>query len=113
MQRQEPWLGVVEGLLVVEVNEVLATVVGTHGEALLREGSSLLDAPDFQDPVGIEGVDAAACLVADHVDDVVVLERWSSAQVHCLQALHCGNVELVELVLGVQHHDLREPVQGL
>lgn len=71
----------VEGLLIVEMNEVLAALVGADSQSLLWEGGVLFDAPDLEDPVGVESVDAAARLIADQVDDVVVLEGRPRAQV--------------------------------
>jgi hypothetical protein len=40
-------------MLVIKVNEILATFIGTNSQTLLWEGSILFDAPDFKNPVGI------------------------------------------------------------
>tara|TARA_B110000285_G_C14854999_1_gene481796 strand:- start:50 stop:349 length:300 start_codon:yes stop_codon:yes gene_type:complete len=95
------------------MDEVLASLVGAYSQTLLGEGSILLDAPDLEDPVRIQGVDAAACLVTHHVDDGIVLERWPGTQIHRLETLCCGNIELVELVLGIEAHHLAQLVDCL
>ena len=70
----------------------------------------MLDVPDFQNPVGVESVDSSTCLIADHVDDLIVLERWPSPQVHRLEAAHSGDIVLVQLVAIVKHHYLAEGI---
>ena len=37
LQRQETRLGVIEGLLIVKVDEILAAFIGAHGQSFLRE----------------------------------------------------------------------------
>jgi hypothetical protein len=100
-------------LLIVEMDEVLATFVGTHSKPLLWEGSILFDAPDLEDPIRVQSVNTATCLVAYHVDDRIVLERGPGAQVHGLKALGCSDVELIELVLCIQAHNLPKLVDCL
>ena len=88
------------------MDEVLTTFIGTHSQSLLWEGSILFDAPDLEDPVRVESVNAAAGLITYHVDDRIVLERGPGAQVHGLEALCCSYIELIELVLCIQAHHL-------
>ena len=70
----------------------------------------MLDVPDFQNPVGVESVDSSTCLIADHVDDLIVLERRPSPQVHRLEASYSGDIVLVQLVAIVKHHHLAEGI---
>lgn len=64
-QTEEFGLGVVEGLLVVQVDEVFASFVGADSKSFLRESGALLDIPNFQDPVGIKSVDSSTRLIAN------------------------------------------------
>ena len=47
----------------------------------MRKACVLFYVPDLEDPVGVEGVDAPASLVADHVDDVIMLKRRPRSQI--------------------------------
>ena len=96
LQREEFGLGPVHGIFVVQADEVFAAIIGADRDALLREARTLLDVPDFEDPVGVEGVYAAAALVTHHVDDVVVLEWRPGAQVDGLQRLGGSDVILIQ-----------------
>lgn len=77
LQREELGLGTVECGPVVQANEVFSAFVATDRYAFLREACALLNVPNLEDPVRVEGVYAATTLVADHVNDVVVLQRRS------------------------------------
>ena len=70
---------------VVEADVVFAAFVAADNDAFLGETRVLLDVPDFENPVGIQRVDASTALVAHHVDDVVVLQGWLRAEVHTCQ----------------------------
>lgn len=80
MQAEEPWFGIVESVLVVKTHEVLAALVGAHSDSLLGELSVLLDVPDLENPVRVNRIDSSTPLVDNHIDNVVVLERWPSSE---------------------------------
>jgi hypothetical protein len=80
LQAEESWLGIVESVLVVETYEVFAALVRTHSDSLLGELSVLLDVPNLEDPVRVYRVNSSTSLVDNHVNDVVVLERWPGSQ---------------------------------
>ena len=74
----------------------------------------LVDIPDLQNPIGVESIDSATSLVANHIDNRVVLQRRASSKVHGVRHLFsCSHIELTQLVLGVEEHDLTKGVNGL
>ncbi len=85
MQAKEFGLRIVIGGAIVKADKVLSTLICAHRDALLWEASILLDVPNFKDPVRIKSVDSTTSLIADHVDDVVVFERWTSSKVDRLE----------------------------
>jgi hypothetical protein len=113
LQAQEARFGVVERVFVIEADEVFTALIGAHCDALLREGSILLYVPNFENPVGVDRVNATRTLVNHHIDDVVVLQGWSRAEAHWRKRLICSDVVLLKLVLRVEEHDLTELVVGL
>lgn len=66
----------------------------------------MLDAPYFENPVGVESVDPATGLIANHIDYLVMLQRRSGTHVDCGQTLDCRNIIATQLVLAIQAHDL-------
>lgn len=113
LEAQEAWLRLIERLRVSLLDEVTATFIRAHSDPLLWEGRVLLNVPNLEDPVRVDRVDAAAPLVNDHIDNVVVLERWSSAKRHWCQLLPRGNIILAQLILSIEQHDLSESVVRL
>jgi len=98
-EAEEAGLGIVEGVLVVHADVVLAAFVGAHGDALLWKAHVLLDVPDLKDPVLVQGVDTPRGLITHHVDDVVMLEGRAGAKVDWWEGPVGRDVILVELVL--------------
>ena len=113
MQTQELGLGVVECAAVVEADEVFTALISAHGDAFLREASILLNVPDLEDPVGVECVDAATSLIATKVNDIVVFQRRSRAQINVLKGLSRRDVILTKLVRTVEEQHLAERVDCL
>ena len=89
------------------------TFIGADRDALLWEACILLDVPNLQDPVRVQSVNPATPLIAHEVNNVVVLERWSSTKVNTLERLGGRDVVLTELVLSVQEHHLAQRVHCL
>ena len=46
-ETQEPWLGIVEGVLIVKRNVVFVAFIGTYSQSFLRETHILLNIPDL------------------------------------------------------------------
>jgi hypothetical protein len=65
IETQEPGFRVVEGLLVVHGDVILSSIVGAHSDPLQGQRSGLLDHPDLQDPVLVQGVDTERVLVTN------------------------------------------------
>ena len=98
-ETEEAWLGIIEGVLIVHADIVLATLVRANRDALLGQAHILLNVPDLKDPILVECVNAARGLIANHVNNVVMLEGWSGTQVHRRERSISGDVILVQLVL--------------
>lgn len=113
LKAEEAWFSIVECVLVIGGDEVLPALITANSDALLREASILLDIPDLENPVGVDRVDTAGLLIDHHVDDVVVLQRRSCAEGNWSQTSVARNVKLLQLVLGIQIHDLAEAVECL
>lgn len=92
---------------------VFATLVSAHGNTFLRERSVLLDVPNLKNPVRVDCVNATTTLVNNHVDDVVMFQRWSCAQTNWRQRFVSRNIILLKLVLGVKIHNLTESTERL
>jgi hypothetical protein len=74
----------------------------------------LVDIPNFKNPVSVESVNSAASLVANHIDNGIVLERRTRSQVHGVRHLFsCGHIVLAEVVFGIQEHHLTLRVDRL
>jgi hypothetical protein len=102
LQTEEFWLGSIECVPVIQVDEVFASLVGANRYSLLGEARVQLNIPNLQDPVGVERIDPAALLINYHIDDVVVLQRGSSSDIDTLDGLLSDHIVMCKHILLVQ-----------
>jgi hypothetical protein len=93
---------------------VLALLSTADYNTFLGEVALLFDVPDFEDPVGVQCVKTAGLLVDYKVNDVVVLQGRSGAQVDYLQRRgSLCDIVLAQLILTIQKHYLPKGVEVL
>jgi len=98
-EAEEAGLRIVESVLVVHADVVLAALVRAYRDALLWKTHILFDVPDLKDPVLVQSVDTPRGLITHHIDDVVMLEGRAGPEVDWWEGPVGRDVILVELVL--------------
>ena len=102
LKAEELGLRVIVRATVVQIDEVFATLVCAHRDALLREACILLDVPDLQDPVRVQRVYAPTSLITDEINNVIVFKRRSGAQIYALKRSCRRYIVLAKLVLTIE-----------
>ena len=81
-EAEESGLRIVKGVLVMHSNVIFPSFVSADSDTLLRQTHILLNVPDLKDPIRIQGINSATCLITNHVNYIVVLKRRSSTEIY-------------------------------